>query len=167
MHRYNLHITMTLELINANTSLSRKYSRPFWGKALELAQLYGWRPQGTRPPVMPGFPGLKTLWDGTYLTNDGQIVLDADARSLGDALARALDDIADVSPAPDWNLKLWLEDDLPEWLSPEEREIIEDGLEAFAPDARGKSPLEFFAGDEKPYLVRLIRFCRLGSFIIF
>jgi hypothetical protein len=116
---------------------------------------------------MPGFHGLKTLWDGTYLTNDGQIVLDADARSLGDALARALDDISDVSPAPDWDMKLWLEDDLPEWLSPEEREIIEDGLEAFAPDVQGKSPLDFFAGDEKPYLVRLIRFCRLGSFMIF
>jgi hypothetical protein len=107
---------MTLELINATTSLSRKYSRPFWSKALELAQLYGWRPQGTRPPVMPGFHGLKTLWDGTYLTNDGQIVMDADARSLGDALARALDEITDVIPAPDRNLKHWLEYDQPEWL---------------------------------------------------
>jgi hypothetical protein len=157
---------MTLELVNANTSLSRKYSRQFWGKALELARSYGWRPSGTQPPVIPGFHSLKILWDGTYLTNDGQTVAAADARSLADALARALDHIPDTGAAPQWNPRLWIEDELPEWLSPEEREIIEDGLEAFAPDARAMRPLDFFAGDEKQYLIGLIRFCRLGSFLI-
>jgi hypothetical protein len=157
---------MTLELINATTSLSRKYSREFWGKALELARSYGWRPLGTRPPIISGFDGLKTLWDGTYLTNDGQTVIAADARSLADALARALDDIPDAGPTLDWNPKSWSEDDLPEWLSPDERDMIEDGLEAFAPDVRAMHPLDFFAGAEKGYLIGLIRFCRLGSFMI-
>lgn len=157
---------MTLELINATTSLSRKYSRQFWGKALELARSYGWKPLGTQPPIIPGFHSLKTLWDGTYMTNDAQTVAAADARSLAAALTKALDDIPDTGAAPEWNPKLWVEDDLPEWFSPEEREMIEDGLEAFAPDVRAMSPLYFFAGAEKHYLIGLIRFCRLGSFTI-
>ena len=151
---------MTLELINATTSLSRKYSREFVGKALELARLYGWRPLGTRLNEM------QTVWLGSYLTSDGQMVLAQDALSLADALAKALDEISDVAPDTDWTLRFCVEDDLPEWLSPEEREMIEDGLQAFAPDVRAMRPLDFFAGADKLHLKRLIRFLRLGSFII-
>jgi hypothetical protein len=151
---------MTLELINATTALSRKFSREFVGKALELACLYGWQPLGTRLREM------QPVWLGSYLTNDGQMVLAKDALSLAEALTKALDEIPNVGATLDWDPRLWVEDDMPEWLSPEEREVIEEGLEAFAPDVRKMHPLEFFAGDEKPHLVRLIRFCRLGSFVI-
>ena len=151
---------MTLELFNTATSISRKYSRQFWGKALELAQFYGWRPLGTR------FHSLPEVWNGNYLTNDGQIVLATDASALASALAKALDDIPDVSAEMDWHPKLWVEDDLPEWLSPEEKELIEDGLEEHALEVMEMHPFEFFAGNEKPHLIDFIRFCRLGSFVI-
>jgi len=157
---------MTLELFNATTSISRKYSWQFWGKALELARSYGWRPLGTRPPSVDGFHGLRAVWNGTYLTNDGQTVITEDALSLADALGKALDDIPDVSATMDWNPRFWLEDDLPEWLSPEEKEMIEDGLEEHSPDVMEMHPFEFFAGDEKPHLIEFIRFCRLGSFTL-
>ena len=152
---------MTLELINRFTSLSRIYSREFVGKALELAHLYGWRPLGTRLPEM------QAVWLGTYLTNDGQMVLSEDALSLAEFLSKALDNIPNETRKMDWNdPKLWLEDDLPEWLSPEEREIIDDGLEELALEVMETHPFEFFAGDEKRYLIEFIRFCRLGSFLI-
>ena len=160
------HSHMTLEFINTTTAISRKYSRQFWGKALNLARLYDWRPLGTRPPIIPGFRGLQAVWMGTYLTNDGQIVLREDAWSLAEALTRALDDIPDIGMEMDWNPKLWIEYDLPEWLSPEEREMIEDGLQEHSPDVAGMHPCEFFAGDEKQHLKQFIRFCRLGSFTI-
>jgi hypothetical protein len=137
------------------------YSREFVGKALELARLYGWRPMGTRLPVMQEF------WLGRYLTNDGQIVLTEDALALAGALGYALDDIPNENRKTDWNdPKLWLEDDLPDWFSPEEREIIEDGLEELSADMMELHPYDFFAGDEKKYLMEFIRFCHLGSFTI-
>jgi hypothetical protein len=38
---------MSLELFNETMLISRKYSRQFLGKALELARFNGWRPMGT------------------------------------------------------------------------------------------------------------------------
>ena len=153
---------MTLELYNAATSISRKYSWQFWGKALELARSYGWRPLGTH------LHEYRSVWDGSYLTNDGQTVIAKDALSLAQALERALDDIPDAGVQMDWNPKFWCEEeDLPDWLSPEEKEIIEAGLEEYWPDVMGVHPFEFFAGAEKQHLIAFIRFCRLGSFVIF
>ena len=156
---------MALELYNKTTSISRIYSREFWTKALELAQVCGWRPIGTCPPSPDRF--FQAVWDGTYLTNDGQTVLREDALSLAEALARSLDDIPDACAEVDWNPKFWQEEDeLPEWLSPEEKATIEDCLEEYWPAGMDKHPFEFFAGAEKRYLMEFIRFCRLGSFMI-
>ncbi len=157
---------MTLELINATTNTRRKYSREFFEKALELAQAYGWRPLGTQLITSPDEYHLRTLWNGAYLTNDGQTVLLEDALRLAQALQCALDDIPDESSAIDWNSNRWRDDDLPEWLSPAERTQVEEGLMAHAPAGMELHPFEFFAGAEKPYLVELMRFCRLGSFTI-
>ncbi len=153
---------MSYDLLNPSTRISRKFTRQFWAKTLELAQLYGWRCMGTCPPS----EALEADWLGGYLTNDGQMLTVQDASSLADALEKSLDDIPDVKTPIDWNAELQTEDDLPEWLSPEEREIIQEGLEAELFDVRGIHPFEFFAGDEKHSLMTLIRFCRLGSFII-
>lgn len=157
---------MTYELLSQSTKTCRKFSRQFWAKALELASLYGWQPMGTHPTPRYDFHKLNADWDGTYFTNDGQIVKAEDALSLAAALERSLDDIPDFKIEVDWNSKSWLEDDLPEWMSPEERELIEEGLQAGLLDIMGTHPFEFFAGDEKHHLVQLIRFCRLGSFEI-
>ena len=157
---------MSYELINRSTVLCRTFSRQFWSKALELAGLYGWKPLGTRPPSHVDFYELGAEWDGRYLTNDGQTVNAEDARALAAALERSLDDIPDENPPIDWNSIVQQEDDLPEWLSPEEREVIEEGLQDGLLDILGTSPLEYFAGDEKRHLKEFIRFCRLGSFEI-
>ena len=157
---------MSYELINRSTVLCRTFSKQFWSKALELAGSYGWKPQGTRPPSHVDFYELETEWDGRYLTNDGQTVNADDARALAAALERSLDDIPDENPPIDWNSIVQQEDDLPEWLSPEEREVIEEGLQDGLLDMLGTSPLEYFAGDEKRHLKEFIRFCRLGSFEI-
>lgn len=121
---------------------------------------------GTQPPSTINFHELGADWSGTYLTNDGQIVKAEDARSLAAALERALDDIPDVNAQINWSSKFWLEDDLPEWLSPPEREIIEEGLQDGLLDTMGIHPVDFFAGDEKRCLIEFMRFCRLGSFEI-
>jgi len=151
---------MSLELFNETTSISRRYSRQFWEKALELAQSYGWRPVGTR------LREWRAVWDGTYLTNDGQTVTAGDAFALATALEKSLDDIPDANVDIDWGFVSACEDDLPEWLSPEEKIMIEDGLEAYSHDVMGVHPFEFFAGDEKLHLIGFIRFCKLGSFAI-
>jgi hypothetical protein len=91
---------MTLELSNATTFICRKYSREFLGKALKLAYSYGWRPQGTCPPTAHDFRSLNAEWNGTYLTNDGQVVAREDALFLAQALEKALieDGLAEYSP---------------------------------------------------------------------
>lgn len=158
--------TMSYELVNQSIQVYRKYSRQFWPKAMELACLYGWRPLGTVPPRSYDFSQLNAEWDGTYLTNDGQLVKSEDALSLATALSQALDDIPDTPPPLDWSSRFWWEDDLPEWLSPEEKAILEDGLLDGLLDILGTHPFAFFAGEEKRQLVELIRFCRLGCFAI-
>jgi hypothetical protein len=155
---------MSFELVHQSTKICRTFSRQFWAKALELARLYGWQPMGTLPPSIQDLHKLDAEWSGTYLTNDGQTVRVEDARSLAAALERSLDDIPALDKKIDWSSKFWLEDDLPEWLSPEEKEVIEEGLEDGLLDVLGTPPLEFFAGEEKQQLSGFIRFCRLGSF---
>jgi hypothetical protein len=157
---------MSFDLYNPTLALCRKFSRQFWAKALELARLYGWHPLGTRPT--PGLDFFKpdANWHGTYLTNDGQVVSAEDACALAAALERSLDDIPEARIETDWDFSLWLEDDLPEWFSPAEREQVEEELQDGLLDIMGIHPLAFFAGDEKPHLVQFIRFCRFGSFEI-
>lgn len=105
-------------------------------------------------------------WLGTYLTNDGQVVKTIDAFLLADALQKSLEHISDVEPNIDWNPQFWKQDDLPEWLSPEEKAIIEEGLQDGLMDIVVIRPQDFFAGAEKRTLIEFIQFCRLGSFVI-
>ena len=157
---------MPYDLYNPSTGLRLTFSRQFLFKALELAELYGWQPRRTQPPAGIDFWALGADWHGGYLTNDGQTVIASDARWLAAALEKSLPDIADQNPANDWDPKHWVEDDLPEWLSPPERAIIEDELQDGYLDIWGVNPLEHFAGAEKASLKKFLRFCRLGSFEI-
>lgn len=157
---------MTYYLSSQSTAICRTYSRQTWAKALELALLYGWQPKGTRPPSMHDFHELNAEWDGRYNTNDGQTVKREDAFLLAAALEKSLKDIPDTNPKIDWNSQFWLDDGLPEELTPEERAEVEEGLKDGLLDIMGTHPLEYFAGDEKMHLLEFIRFCRLGSFEI-
>jgi hypothetical protein len=124
--------------LSSQSAISRqKFSRESWTRVLSLGMFYGWQPMGTRVPSMTEIHGFHAeAWDGTYLTNDGQIVVAEDALSLAIALEKSLDDI------PDFN------------------------LEVYPPDLSKINPFQYFAGDEKRHLVDFIRFCRLGSFLI-
>jgi len=157
---------MSFELVNQSTEVCRTFSKQFWAKALELAMSYGWRPMGTAAPFGVDFTQLHAEWDGRYLTNDGQIVKAEDAFSLAVALERSLNDIPDENPRIDWSPQFWRDDELPEWLSPEEREMIEEELQEGLFDVLNIPVREYFAGDEKRHLRHFIRFCRLGSFEI-
>ncbi len=152
---------MSYKFYNSSTAISRTYSKQFWAKTLELAQLYGWQPRGTRLPALDCMG-----WLGSYSTNDGQTLLPEDAFLLACALEKALPDIPETNPKFDWNPQLWVDDDLPEWLSPEEKEYVEEELQDGLLDVKGTSPLQFFAGDEKQSLKHFVRFCKLGSFAI-
>jgi hypothetical protein len=124
--------------LSSQSAISRqKFSKESWVRILSLAMFYGWQPLGTRVPSITELHGLIFEdWDGTYLTNDGQIVVAEDALRLGIALEKSLDDI------PDFN------------------------LEVYPPDLDRINPFEYFAGDEKRRLAEFIEFCRLGSFLI-
>jgi len=124
--------------LSSQAAIARqKFSGESWVKVLSLGMFYGWQPMGTRVPSITELHGLiDEYWDGTYLTNDGQIVVTEDALRLGIALRRSLDDI------PDFN------------------------LEVYPPDLSKINPFEYFAGDQKRHLADFIRFCRLGSFLI-
>jgi hypothetical protein len=124
--------------LSSQSAISRqKFSSESWTKLLSLGLFYGWQPMGTRVPSMTEIHGFHTeAWDGTYLTNDGQIVVTEDALALGIALEKSLDDI------PDFN------------------------LEMYPLDLNKINPFEYFAGDEKRHLADFIKFCRLGSFLI-
>ena len=124
--------------LSSQSAISRqKFRRESWTRVLSLGIFYGWQPMGTRAPSMTELHGWSTEdWDGSYLTNDGQIVITEDAFSLAAALEKALDDI------PDFN------------------------LDSDALDLNKINPFEYFAGDEKRQLIDFIKFCRLGSFLI-
>ncbi len=124
--------------LSSQAAISRqKFSRESWVRVLSLGLFYGWQPMGTRVPSMTELHGLiDEYWDGTYLTNDGQIVVAEDALALGRALYKSLDDI------PDFN------------------------LEVSPPDLSKVNPFEYFAGDGKQQLTDFVKFCRLGSFLI-
>ena len=124
--------------LSSQSAISRqKFSKESWTRVLSLAMFYGWQPLGTRAPSITELHGLNTdNWDGTYLTNDGQIVVTEDALRLGLALERSLDDI------PDFNLKIYP-------LDPGRINLF-----------------EYFAGDKKHQLADFIEFCKLGSFLI-
>lgn len=159
---------MYYHLSSQSTVSRKKFRREAWAKLLSLAMLYGWQPMGTHPASRIEVSGLDVEdWNGTYLTNDGQIIIAEDALSLAMALEKALDDI------PDFNIELdripksksQEADELPEWLLPEEGVII-DGPKDQPLDAPEIHPFEYFAGNEKQQLVDFIKFCQLGSFII-
>lgn len=128
---------MIYHLSSQSAIARQKFSKDSWTKLLSLALFYGWQPMGTRVPSMTEVHGFESeYWDGTYMTNAGQIVVTEDAFSLAIALEKSLDDI------PDFN------------------------LDVYRIDLKTVTPFEFFAGDGKQQLTDFIKFCRLGSFLI-
>lgn len=165
---------MNYQLSNPSTRSIQTLSRETWSKILSLARFYGWQPLGTLPPYLYNLRaptnGLKGGWDGNYVRHEGQVVQAEDAYALATALRASLDDIPDVNPERELSPE---EDDLPEWLSPAEKNLIRKGLEDHPEEYEDHDetpldilPFEYFAGDAKQNLTEFIRFCKLGEFVI-
>jgi len=74
---------MTMELRGRGGSQSLTLSQ--WSDILIRANKHGWEPLGTRIPASK-YP----KWEGGYCSNDGQLVVAADARSMAVALECSL-----------------------------------------------------------------------------
>jgi|SRR5579859_4394043 len=78
---------MGVDLRNSEGAQQR-LSGSGWSFYLNLAERYGWTPEGTSPPR-----GVAAeSWDRSYDACAGQLVSDADALSFANALSRALND---------------------------------------------------------------------------
>ena len=64
-----------------------------WRNMLTLAQRYGWRPAGTKPPEAWIWSGHPSDRDGRYFPADCQQIMERDAKAFAAALANALPDI--------------------------------------------------------------------------
>jgi hypothetical protein len=63
---------------------------------LRLAVDQGWNPMGTRN----GHPDLYSEWDGSYLSNNRQVILKEDALNLATALETLLKTAPEALPLP-------------------------------------------------------------------
>jgi hypothetical protein len=102
---------------------------------LTLANSYGWEPMGTEN----GLPETDSEWDGSYLSNNFQIILKEDAVNLAKALELALPDLP-IDPQAERNIDSYLEDHL--------------GL-----PYTDQEPLVFFAGRQE-LIQDFIAFCK-------
>lgn len=131
-----------------NTANTLSVSHQVWCAALEVAQMYGWQPQGTRPTRPLDVLSLDE-WDGNYLTGEDQRVVAADARSLGAALRRALDDLPDHDA-----------------MEHKTRVIQLPWQEVRVLTTADYSPFELLSGPNKLLLEKLIEHCGRGAFEI-
>lgn len=149
-----------VHIITAADGSTLRVSDASWLMALYLARGAGWKPGGTAEPdnwpdVAParGPDGLPAPWrPGIYAPWLGQRLSDEDADRLADALERAMDDIPDHD-AMAHKVCMQIE--------------TNDGRRwrMIAPDAV-VMPFEYFSGNNKRKLWRLIRICRLGGFTL-
>lgn len=77
---------MGFRLSNTSSGEDLRVSGGHWAVFLTLAEAYGWKPAGTKPPS--NLPPTQA-WDGRYDSSDGQTVLDADAKRLAEVLHAA------------------------------------------------------------------------------
>jgi len=93
---------MGYDLNNSNGKYFR-WNMWGWAEVFNLACSYGWIPKGTeihpcskdRFDSFEDFEDYKRNHEGTYFSNDGQMVSSEDARAFSNALESSLDDIPD------------------------------------------------------------------------
>ena len=75
---------------------------PAWSYCLDVAEAFGWQPEGTRPAAWVNSDGSPCEemnsryadWNGSYMSNEYRTVTDSDAHALAAALARAIGALA-------------------------------------------------------------------------
>lgn len=146
-----------------------------WHFVVEIAEDYGWKPEGTVFDELP--EGSFIFGDGDdpeeyvrgeieeyflrdYFSNDGQWVTDEDAEALAAALESALEDIPNSDaighkdPRNAWPRRV------AKWCQ------LMPGGEPVPTLRETISAPEWFSGERKKQLVAFIAFCRAGGFEI-
>ena len=156
-----------------------RFNQASFPVALELADEYGWLPEGTHAPrfdvrtnsPIEGDEYLRadTEWRRTfdtiqksYLPNARQVVTAADAQGIAVALEKSLIDIPDEFVFPiDRHCEAAVAKAMNagDWAT---AELLSVNLRTLPFDAPA---LDFFSG-RRPKIVKFIRFCRGGEFVI-
>lgn len=84
---------MGYDLTSLNGGEYFRFSIHSWKHVLALAEHGGWKPLGTQKLNYDD-------WQGTYRSNDGQIVTSVDALGIANGIEAILDDIPDHRTAP-------------------------------------------------------------------
>ncbi len=138
---------MGMDLVNERGE-SLGFSPGGWALVLNLAEVYGWVPEGTTLHLDDD-----RVWPGNYDTNDDQRVSASDAAAMATAWERAL-------AADDFTARVLQLD----------RELFGEEVEPSPAAADGKPPFPSRSAldvDElRDALTDLIQFCREGSFQI-
>jgi len=138
-----------------------------WPLLLKLAMTYGWQPLGTE---LSG----ESNWDGTYFSNDLQIVTAEDAAALANALETALDDIPDHEIGGEKEVEIDSAEKAQKYLDApgysQFKRLLEmssfEKVEGYKlPNVLLTSP-EYFSGGMKQRVISFIRLCRKGAFMI-
>jgi hypothetical protein len=138
---------MTIHVRNAAGDMT--FTIGGWEKLLQIAEDYGWEPQGTIHPHWA--PEEVQEERGGYLTSDFQYVTDEDALNLAMALEQALVDMPDTDEAKKYDVA--------------PPEFMAQGIMGFDPDNM-PSPIEWFSGSRKQKVREFIAFCKAGGFTI-
>lgn len=163
-----------------------------WSPLLKLARIHGWLPQGTTIFLWDHQEKCLTdevdkTWNGSYFSNDSQVVGTFDAEALADALEKALDDLPDKNLYPK-SVFYSAAHMIDEIITTERKRnpgalimTIDEFMAGDwdkAPDVVVVShendhrefldnPHQLFSGVEtKDYIRKFIQFCRMGSFEI-
>ncbi len=136
-----------------------------WDLILQLAEAYGWEPEGTKLPG-PGHDTPDQSWSGTYFTNSYQLVTREDAAALAEALERSLPDLPDHDALEHKAVDVpVLPADVPRLRA---AGLLAPGETSFKAlnDLENVTPVEFFSGPRKQDVLDFIAYCRAGEFCI-
>ncbi len=158
---------MGMDLVNRHNDYIA-FRGVVWARILYLAEDHGWKPAGTVSPYDRDDPNSEYYfaepWHGGYDTNEGQLVTAEDASALADALEAACERIPDQRIRSGEHVQVG---DLPASIDdPVVDFLVRTGSEDTMPREFLKV-YEFFAGDGKTAIKKLIAFCRKGEFRLF
>jgi hypothetical protein len=165
---------MMIELVREGDTPFQLQYFGIWQKVLELAQMYGWHPEGTSEP--PNWREQKAereqrqdqefdpyepspdVWMGQYDQYMGEGVSASDADAMVDALERALDDLPD-NDMPDRTIETEMEEI-------DQENQISISFYIIEPN-KALNLFEVFGGQYKQELIDFIAFGREGGFHIY
>lgn len=159
--------------IENNDPFKERFNIFQWPRLLDLARSYGWQPLRTQCTKKYAEENPND-WNGSYSSNDGQLVTAEDALALAEALEKALDDIPDQEDLIPKTILLTSNKDVETFLKINGDETIKmlkkpgfvNPSNCIPVPNVMLTPLEFFSGHDKQHIIRFISFCQKGAFEI-